>query len=43
MALALAGMAMDEPCKIDTAEAMNVTFPTFVELMTGLGAELSLR
>ncbi len=42
MALALAGMALTEPCEIDTAEAMNVTFPTFVELMTSLGANLSL-
>ena len=42
MALALAGLALDEPCVIDTAEAMSVTFPTFVELMRSLGAEMTL-
>lgn len=43
MALALAGMSLDEPCEIDTAEAMNVTFPTFAALMSALGAHLKLR
>jgi len=42
MALALAGLALDEPCSIRTAEAMNVTFPNFVELMTSLGADMEL-
>jgi len=42
MALALAGMALDEPCVIDTAEAMNVTFPSFVDLMRSLGADMTL-
>ena len=42
MALALAAMAMDEACTIDTAEAMNVTFPDFVKLMKQLGAEMNL-
>lgn len=42
MALCLAAMAMDEPCTIDTAEAMNVTFPDFVKLMTQLGADIDL-
>jgi 3-phosphoshikimate 1-carboxyvinyltransferase len=40
MALSLAAMALDGQCVIDTAEAMNVTFPSYVELMTGLGAKM---
>jgi len=40
MALALAGLALDEPVVIDTAEAMNITFPNFVELMQNLGAQM---
>lgn len=40
MALSLAAMALDEPCTIDTAEAMNVTFPDFVNLMKHLGADI---
>jgi len=43
MAMAIAGMAMNEPLDIDTAEAMNVTFPEFVTLMNTLGAALSVR
>ncbi len=39
MALSLAGLAIGD-CTIDTAEAMNVTFPDFVELMTTLGANM---
>ena len=42
MALALAGLALDEPCTIQTAEAMNVTFPNYVELMTRLGARMEV-
>jgi 3-phosphoshikimate 1-carboxyvinyltransferase len=42
MALSLAAMALDEPCTIDTAEAMNVTFPDFVKLMKQLGANINL-
>ena len=42
MALALAGLALDEPCSIQTAEAMNVTFPNYVDLMTSLGADMEL-
>lgn len=41
MALAVAGLYAREPITIDTAEAMNVTFPNFVELMTGLGAQMA--
>lgn len=42
MALSLAAMAIDKPSEINTAEAMNVTFPTFVELMKSLGAQMEL-
>jgi len=42
MALALAGLALDEPCVIDTAEAINVTFPNFVDLMRSLGADMTV-
>lgn len=42
MSLALAAMAVDAPCFIDTAEAMNVTFPDFVKLMKHLGADINL-
>jgi len=40
MAMALAGLAGAAPVTVDTAEAMAVTFPTFVELMRSLGAQL---
>jgi len=40
MALTVAGLGLAEPCTIDTAEAMSVTFPTFVDLMTALGANM---
>jgi len=42
MALSMAGMALDQPIEIDTAEAMNVTFPNFVDLMTDLGADMTV-
>ena len=42
MALALAGLALDGETTISTAEALNVTFPSFVELMTSAGAEMTL-
>jgi 3-phosphoshikimate 1-carboxyvinyltransferase len=42
MALSLAGLAFDRPIEIDTAEAMNVTFPNFMDLMTDLGAHMEL-
>jgi len=42
MALALAGLALDGQCSIDTAEAMSVTFPNFVELMQSLGANMEV-
>jgi len=43
MALSLAGVAMDDGCVIDTAEAMNVTFPDYVKLMKNIGAKMELR
>jgi 3-phosphoshikimate 1-carboxyvinyltransferase len=42
MALAIAGLAMEGETVIDTAEAMSVTFPTFVELMQDLGADMEV-
>jgi 3-phosphoshikimate 1-carboxyvinyltransferase len=41
MALAVAGLYAEAPVTITTAEAVSVTFPAFVELMAGLGGELS--
>jgi len=43
MALSLAGLCLDSQCVIDTAEAMNVTFPEFVNLMKSIGARLELK
>jgi 3-phosphoshikimate 1-carboxyvinyltransferase len=42
MALSLAALALNEPCSIHTAEAINVTFPNYVDLMTSLGADMDL-
>jgi len=42
MALSLAGLAIDGQCTIDTAEAMSVTFPDYVELMKSIGANMEL-
>ena len=42
MALSLAGLVLDEPCVIDTAEAISVTFPGYVDLMKSIGANLKL-
>lgn len=42
MALALAGLACDGVTTIDTAEAVSVTFPNFVELMQGFGADIEV-
>jgi len=42
MALALAGMAVEGVTEIDTAESVAVTFPTYVELMQALGADMEL-
>jgi 3-phosphoshikimate 1-carboxyvinyltransferase len=43
MALSLAGLCLDGQCVIDTAEAMNVTFPEFVNLMKSIGAKIELK
>ncbi len=40
MALALAGLVLDGPLVVDTAEAMSVTFPDYVNLMRSLGADM---
>lgn len=40
MALAVAGLALDGETTISTAEALSVTFPTFVELMKSAGASI---
>jgi len=42
MALSLAGLAADGQCSIDTAEAMSVTFPGYVELMESIGANMQV-
>jgi 3-phosphoshikimate 1-carboxyvinyltransferase len=42
MALSLAGLAIDGQCSIDTAEAISVTFPDYVELMKSIGAKMEL-
>ena len=42
MALSLAGLKMDDECSIDTAEAMSVTFPNYVELMQNIGANIEV-
>jgi len=43
MATALAGLVLDKPLTVDTAEAMSVTFPSYVELMKSIGAKMELR
>ena len=43
MALSLAALGMDGPSAIDTAEAMRVTFPGYVDLMNHLGANMELK
>lgn len=42
MALSIAGMALEGTTQIDTAEAMNVTFPEYIALMTELGAAFDI-
>jgi 3-phosphoshikimate 1-carboxyvinyltransferase len=43
MAMAMAGMGISGTLEIDTAEAMNVTFPEFAGLMNNLGADLNIK
>jgi 3-phosphoshikimate 1-carboxyvinyltransferase len=42
MALSLAGLCMDDECTIETAEAISVTFPDYVELMQSIGANMKV-
>jgi 3-phosphoshikimate 1-carboxyvinyltransferase len=42
MALALAGMLADGSTIIDNGEAINKTFPTFIDIMQSLGAKMEL-
>jgi len=42
MACAVAGLAADRAVEVDTAEAVSVTFPDFVELMNSVGARMRL-
>jgi 3-phosphoshikimate 1-carboxyvinyltransferase len=42
MALAVAGLACEGRTEIDTAEAVSITFPSFVELMQSLGASMEV-
>jgi 3-phosphoshikimate 1-carboxyvinyltransferase len=43
MALSLAAMATEGRTTIDTAEAINVTFPDYVKLMTDIGANMKIE
>lgn len=42
MSLAVAGLIAEGATQVDTAEAIQVTFPSFVELMGQLGAKITL-
>ncbi|MBC8472976.1 MAG: 3-phosphoshikimate 1-carboxyvinyltransferase [Planctomycetes bacterium] len=42
MALSMMGLNMNTQCTIDTAEAISVTFPGYVELMKALGANMEI-
>ncbi|MHC4594211.1 MAG: 3-phosphoshikimate 1-carboxyvinyltransferase [Planctomycetota bacterium] len=42
MALSLAGLCLEGQCSIDTAEAISVTFPDYVELMKSIGAKMEI-
>jgi 3-phosphoshikimate 1-carboxyvinyltransferase len=43
MALSLVGLAGDGRYTVNTAEAMSVTFPDYVELMTSIGANMEVN
>ena len=43
MALSIAAMAIEGKCCIDTAEAVSVTFPRYVELMNQIGANINVE
>ena len=42
MALAVAGLCVEGETAISGAEALSVTFPTFVDLMNGIGANMKM-
>jgi 3-phosphoshikimate 1-carboxyvinyltransferase len=42
MALAMAGLGCEGQTVVDTAEAVSVTFPNFVDLMQGVGAGIQV-
>jgi 5-enolpyruvylshikimate-3-phosphate synthase len=42
MALAIAGLCLEGQTTIGAAEALAVTFPTFVELMNSAGAAIKV-
>jgi 3-phosphoshikimate 1-carboxyvinyltransferase len=42
MGLSLAGLNLEGQCTIGTAEAVNVTFPDYVELMKSIGANMEM-
>ena len=43
MALSLALMALPGEGSVDTAEAVRVTFPEYVDLMKSIGARIEMR
>jgi 3-phosphoshikimate 1-carboxyvinyltransferase len=43
MAMGVAGLCASGTVRVDTAEAMAITFPTFVELMNTLGAQMEIQ
>lgn len=43
MALAVAGLIAEGKTEIDTAQGINKTFPTFVELMQSIGAKINIQ
>ena len=43
MACAIGGLATDQPVEVDTAEAVQVTFPSFPDLMNQCGARVAIR
>ena len=43
MALSIAGMLAEGTTQINTAEAVNITFPTYVDMMKKLGANMVME
>jgi 3-phosphoshikimate 1-carboxyvinyltransferase len=42
MALTVAGLASEGETVVDSAESVNITYPSFIEDMKGLGANIKL-